>query len=81
MTLRVILQIVPGGREELAYEIGRMNVSNVGDCEHVRKGEGTQCWYVANIDGDDLDEVKLSHTREDGAWALVRKVLDYASTL
>ena len=72
MTLRVILQIVPFGDEDKAYEIDRLNISNNGN------GLANPDWfdYVTEHKGRYLKGL-VRHKRSDGALVLVRKVLEH----
>lgn len=69
VTLRVILQIVPFGVEAEAREIGRIDISN----QMIQKGENDTYAYIR--DGVRSGEL-VQHKRDDGAWELVRKVLN-----
>lgn len=71
MTLRVIIQIVPFGVEENTREIGRLDIFNKDMKEQSTYGildltKGEEGLYVAEV----------KHWRQDGAWELVRKVVD-----
>lgn len=75
MTLRVKLEIVPHGDEEAVYEIGRLDIFNMG---HIDIGI---CEYgvieVAPERGEaGLHRHTLYHPRKDGAWALVKKAIE-----
>ena len=76
MTLRCTLSIVPCGDEEKTYEIGKLDIFNEG-----RILEDLCQYGVINLGNDILDTPglftnKVYHKRGDGAWALVRKVLN-----
>lgn len=75
MTLRVKLEIVKYGNEQDITEIGRLDINNLG-----RLFQGTSvCDYqIIEISPDGSGEHKrtVQHDREDGAWELVRKVLN-----
>lgn len=73
MTLRVKLEIVPFGVEEKAREIGRLDIFNKGH------GSNGMCKYgVIEMDehGGGLLDVDVGHFRTEGAWTLVRLVLE-----
>jgi hypothetical protein len=72
--LRVRLEMVTGGDERRALEIGRIDISNVSELAELsnyqyRMREGDEhgnAWQVGYV---------LSHARSKGAWELVRRVL------
>ncbi len=68
MTLRVIVQIVPFGDESKARELGRLDISNI-TAPTPTTPAGTMADYIVR-----------GHRREDGFWALIRKVLNEAPT-
>jgi len=76
MTLRVILQIVPHGDEARKYGIGHLDIHNTGSV-----GLGL-CTYHAQqfSDGETLlketADGTLEHSRQEGAWVLVRKAIE-----
>ena len=73
MTLRVTLEIVPYGEEHNKYEIGHIDVSNVGG------GPLGFCSYIATqyTDGETvLNASSLTHMRQDGPWVLVKKAIE-----
>ena len=77
MTLRVKLEIVPCGREDEAYEIGRLDIFNKGEKEGSSFMHRLCEYGVIQIDGTDagLFDKTVDHIREDGAWKLVAKVI------
>lgn len=72
MTLRVILQVIPHGIEEAAYEIGRLDIFNKGPFE-------VDCHAYGVIDltphQEGLHNKTIYHYQGHGAWYLVKKVL------
>ena len=76
MTLRVNLEIVPHGDETRKYNIGRLDIHNIGDI-----GLGL-CSYKAQqfSDGETLlketADGTLEHSRQEGAWVLVKKAIE-----
>ena len=71
MTLRVIVQIVPFGDEEKAYEIDRLDIGNFGLIDYP-----DTCQYMYKFKKDtEFSKYGVEHSRKDGAWALIRKVL------
>jgi hypothetical protein len=77
MTLRVILQIVPQGEEEEAYEIGRLDIFNKGPA--YIQNSGSACEYgVIDLSPNraGLYNNTVIHWRELGAWRLVQDVID-----
>lgn len=73
MTLRVRLEIVPHGDEERAYEIGRLDVSNLGYV-----GFGLCEYQVLDLTSGQEGEYRerVEHPRRHGAWELVRTVIE-----
>lgn len=73
MTLRVRLEIVPHGNEDAAYEIGRLDIFNVGNATLV---DGHEYRVIELTEGSGaLFDGSIRHRRDLGAWALVAKVL------
>lgn len=68
MTLRVTLEIVPFGEEEKKYEIGKLNISNIGPLGDI---PGFYEYAVHEFPTDK----PLQHMRDQGAWALVRQAV------
>lgn len=78
MTLRVTLSIVPFGNEDNIYEIGKLDIYNVGPT--LLQWDASSVTYLYRVlnqsSGDEgLYEKEIHHRREDGAWKLVQKVL------
>ena len=72
MTLRVTVEIIPFGNEDKKYEIGSLEISNLGQTEN-----GVYNYIATQFsDGYKLKEMTLSHNRNDGSWQLIRKVLN-----
>ena len=76
MTLRVTLEIVPHGHESHKYVIGVIDISNLEALT-----ESISCYSAHKYsDGDTLlaecVDGSLTHCRDEGAWTLVRKVLE-----
>lgn len=72
MTLRVKLEIVSYGDENSVYEIGRLDISNVGydwlyGEYRVIEQTKTKGW---------LHNKHFLHKRSDGAWDLVKEILN-----
>lgn len=74
MTLRVRLEVVPFGDEDRAYEIGRLDIFNKGKFDQ----NGLRHEYGVLDLGDEPGMFNrcILHIREDGAWTLVRDVLE-----
>jgi len=78
----VRIEIWPGGDEQAAFEIGRMDVANVGAVADVGA-------YAASVTQRATPTIGVpsfvrsvtvaSHPRGDGPWALVARVLGEAS--
>lgn len=78
MTMRVTLSIVPFGREDEAYEIGRLDIFNKGTTLGQWNAQSTIYRYgVINLSPEDegLYDKEIFHHREDGAWVLLQKAL------
>lgn len=78
MTLRVTIEIVPHGDEEQKYPIATANIHNNGNCYL------GLCEYKGSIlHGGGLEESfeGLKHQRQDGPWALVKRVLNASERL
>lgn len=74
MTLRVKLEIVPFGDEARAYEIGRLDIFNIGPGVQ----PGLHVYGVIDMPQNGkagLYKDTVQHHRPDGAWELVRKVI------
>lgn len=73
MTLRVILKIVPFGDEAGKYDIGYLDISNIGT-----EASGITT-YIATLFSDQETELKnayVQHNRADGAWVLTKKAIE-----
>ncbi|PHQ64536.1 hypothetical protein DAH51_26190 [Sphingobium yanoikuyae] len=78
----VRIEIWPGGDEQAAFEIGRMDVANVGTVADVGA-------YAASVTQRATPTIGVpsfvrsvtvaSHPRGDGPWALVARVLGEAA--
>jgi hypothetical protein len=78
--LRVRLEIVPFGDESKAREIGRLDIFNK-QCDFNHINNEVMCQYgVIELDKEKntgaMYSEDIPHYRQDGAWKLVRKVLD-----
>lgn len=75
MTLRVTLEIIPFGREEDAYTIEQINISNVTFSEGALGG--AHRYVIEHNAYKEYDEsnLRISHKREDGAMLLASKAL------
>lgn len=73
MTLRVKLEIVPFGNESKIREIGRLDIFNMGRVEFGHCEYGTIDLSPEQIG---LHTRTVLHRRDNGAWHLVKKVLD-----
>jgi hypothetical protein len=81
MTLRVILQVVPYGEEEKAYEIGRLDIFNKGPAT---SPDGTSLgghheYGVIDLSPDGkpgLYTQTVLHRRWLGAWELVHNAIE-----
>lgn len=71
MVLRVILQVVPFGDEERAYEIGRLDIFNKGPIADAHQYGVLDFGSEPGMYSD-----TLVHFRKDGAWELVRNALE-----
>ncbi len=73
MTLRVILEIVPYGDEDRAYEIGRLDIFNKGTSDR-----NVYDYGVIDLSPGDagLFNEAITHDRKDGAWKLVGKAIE-----
>lgn len=75
----VKIEIWPGGKEGVAVEIGRMNVTNISDLAEV-SNYAVEVSQVATprLNVDEFHEmINLDgHPRRDGPWRLVKRVLD-----
>ncbi len=76
MVLRVVLQIVPFGDETKVREIGRLDIFNKGpwDVEDIGRHE----YGVIDLspEQEGLHKKTAVHFRKDGAWELVRNVIE-----
>lgn len=74
--LRVRLEIVPGGDERRAKEIGRLNIANRSDLAEV-SDYTYECWPGPEERGGDVWGGTLrGHRRSEGALELLRKILN-----
>lgn len=78
--LRVTLEVVPLGDEEKKYTIGSLSIANEG-CTDVEAGKLCEysVWTHVPYKGGKHFNKAVTHLREDGAWALVRKALSTLS--
>lgn len=74
MTLRVIVQVVPFGDEDKTYEIDRLDISNFGNS----KNTPGVFDYMFKFKDQEYNKRVIEHTRKDGAWVLIKKVLNFA---
>lgn len=76
MTLRVRLEIVPSGDETRVREIGRLDINNTLMKSTV--GMDAYFYQVIQLDKGDVGKFRtpIIHYRSDGAWYLVRQVLN-----
>jgi len=79
MTLRVIIQLVPGGIERLTKELARLDIDNMGYV--YQRPSKHQYRVIEQIDSGSarlgwMHDSLVRHRRPDGAWELVRKVLN-----
>lgn len=75
MTLRVKIEIVPYGQEEKTYEIGRLDIFNMGHAEFGHCEYGVIQLDVENNEGGLFNKTVL-HRRHLGPWKLLGKVLN-----
>jgi hypothetical protein len=78
MPLRVTLTIVPFGNEKNKYDIGTLDISNLGRGDHLGRYQYSAKLYS---DGGTLlkettTDRELTHNRQEGAWVLVNKALE-----
>jgi len=77
--LVVKVEVWPGGVQALAQEIGRMEIENVSNLAQISDYSvsvtqlGSERLGVCPIDVAFIIE---GHARENGAWALVKRVVD-----
>lgn len=83
MTLRVTVEIVPHGDESSKYEIGRLNISNIGAADFGHHE------YIVNEDrlnpGDTyfregstyqiIRHPNVFHRRNSGFWELIKRAI------
>jgi len=81
MTLRLKIEIVRGGDESDVTEIHRFDISNIGRSN----GGRDHVYQVVEIDMENnkgfVFEKGILHRREQGAIALIRKVLSHCHRL
>lgn len=76
----VSVQIWPGGDESFRFEIGRMEVSNMSNLAEISDYHAHVVQQSApRLDVDAIDRIVWAkgHPRREGAWALVKRVLDH----
>lgn len=77
--LRVRLEIVPYGVEELTYEIGRLDIFNTGlvmpELHSMRNQLCTYGVIETSQGSGGLYDAEIEHDRSLGAWELVRKAI------
>jgi hypothetical protein len=73
MTLRVKLEIVPFGKEDEAYEIGRLDIFNKGRAEFGHAEYGVI--ELSERAAAGLHNNTILHRRDLGAWKLVGKAI------
>ena len=75
----VSIEIWPGGDKSYGFEIGRMEVSNISNLAEVSDYHAHIVQRGAsslNVSAMDKTVLVQGHPRRNGAWALVRRVLD-----
>lgn len=75
----VSIEIWPGGDESGSFEIGRMEVSNISNLAEVSDYHAhivQLCTPSLNVNAMDKTVLVQGHPRRNGAWDLVRRVLD-----
>ncbi|GFZ93971.1 hypothetical protein [Sphingobium fuliginis] len=75
----VSVQIWPGGDESSRFEIGRMEVSNMSNLAEFSDYHAHVIQQSAlGLDVNAIDRIVRvkGHPRREGAWALVKRVLD-----
>lgn len=78
----VRIEIWPGGDEQAAFEIGRMDVANVGTVADVGVYSASlsqRATPVLGVPSFVRSVMVPSHPRRDGPWALVARVLGEAT--
>jgi hypothetical protein len=77
--LRVTVEVVPGGDEDRAREIMKLEIWNVGGPEHAAEyhweARMREADKTYNHDSDSSGGGVVFHARHDGAICLVKKVL------
>jgi hypothetical protein len=74
--LRVRLEMVPGGDESRACDIGSVHIWNMVDHGIVAGDTADYAYLISDHDGGDIGGGTVrEHRRVDGAWALVHKAL------
>lgn len=75
MTLRVTLTIVPYGDESSKYDIGSMDISNMGGAMGFCEYRATQYSDGHTVLKQTVDGT-LTHLRKEGPWVLVKKAIE-----
>lgn len=75
MTLRVTVEIVPYGDEANKYEIGSLDISNMGGAMGYCEYRATQFSDGGTVLKQTVDGT-LTHDRRDGPWVLIKKAIE-----
>ena len=72
--IRVTVELVPHGDESAKKKIGALVLANVGN-HNLSKGD---CWYQSVYEDDMFGKhyAEAEHTRSEGVWQLLHKLLD-----
>jgi hypothetical protein len=74
--LRIIIELVPFGNEDEAQKIATMLIANEGTSRDVRVGNYAYVYDYADRPDDPMFGYVKRYNRNDGAWGLVKKVLN-----
>lgn len=74
--LRITIELVPYGIEEEAQKIATMLIANEGTAKDVRVGNYAYVYDYADRPDDPMFGYVKRYNRNDGAWGLVKKVLN-----
>lgn len=74
--IRVTIEIIPHGREELKNKIGEIVIGNTVDHEN-RPEYGNYVVSIRDLGRNIKKDIKIKdHKRSDGVWVLLKKILE-----
>lgn len=78
--IRIRIEVVPGGHQDLAYEIGTAEIINIGEFreEYEYRYEIRERPRSETTKGWKIRRGSVTHRREDGVWDLIARAIRHA---